>query len=48
MIDLVAAVIWLGCAVIAAITRNDMPWWINAMMCILLALFHLNGYFGHG
>ena len=48
MIDLVAAIVWFACAVMAVITRHDMPWWIYAMMCLLLALYSLKGYFSNG
>jgi hypothetical protein len=49
MIDLIAAVIWLGVAVSHIVSRQSVPWWIHVLTCILLAAFHLNkGYFGNG
>jgi hypothetical protein len=48
MIDLIAAVIWLGVAAITALSRQSVPWWIHVLTCILLAVWHLEGYFSNG
>jgi len=44
MIDLVAAIIWLGVAVLTVMSRAPVPWWIHVTMCILLAVYHIESY----